>query len=205
MEEPIRIISDLHLGHTASLARDVSQIEPLFRDARTVIFNGDTIEMRSERDRELAESRLHAVHDFCAEQDAKSYFINGNHDPIISTINHLELDEGRVLVTHGDVLFHESSVRRRRSFRQSMQARKVDELSPEELEHFEQILATNKRVTAFVDDYHFNIPDGQWGKFTTFMKQTWPPRRLVNMVSSWTPIVPPRIRRCSPASTCTSS
>jgi predicted phosphodiesterase len=186
VEEPIRILSDLHLGHSASLAREVCQIEPLFRGARTVIFNGDTVEMRSERDRERADSRLQTVHDFCAEQDAASYFINGNHDPIISTINHMELDEGRVLVTHGDVLFHESSPHRRRRFRSAMLDRKVDELSPTELLHFEKILATNKRVTAFVDDYGFSIPDGQWGKFTTFMKQTWPPRRLVNLVSSWT-------------------
>lgn len=186
MEEPIRILSDLHLGHTASLARDISQIEPLFRGAKTVIFNGDTVEMRSARDRELAGFRMQALHDFCAEQEASTYFINGNHDPIISTINHLEIDDGRVLVTHGDVLFHETSPHRRGRFRGAIQARRMDELTPEELAHFEQILSTNKRVTAFVDDYSFNIPNGQWGKFTTFMKQTWPPRRLVHMVSSWT-------------------
>jgi len=186
VEEPIRILSDLHLGHTASLAREISQIEPLFRGVKTVIFNGDTVEMRSERDRELADSRIHAVHEFCAEQDAASFFINGNHDPIISTINHLEIDDGRVLVTHGDVLFHETSPHLRRRFRGSMQARRIDDLAPDELAHFEKILSTNKRVTAFHDDYSFSIPEGQWGKFTTFMKQTWPPRRLVNMVSGWT-------------------
>ena len=186
MDEPIRILSDLHLGHTASLAREIDQIEPLFRGVRTVIFNGDTVEMRSERDRELAEDRLQAVHDFCAEQDAATYFINGNHDPIISTINHLEIDEGRVLVTHGDVLFHETSPHRLRRLRSPIQSRRVDQLSPAELAHFEQILSTNKLVTAFADDLSFSIPDGQWGKFTTFMKQTWPPNRLVNMVSTWT-------------------
>jgi len=186
VDEPIRILSDLHLGHSASLARDISQIQPLFLGARTVVFNGDTIEMRSPRDREQADARLHAVHEFCAEQEASSYFINGNHDPIISTLNHLEIDEGRVLVTHGDVLFHETSPHRPRRFRTSMLDRRVADLSPEELAHFEQILSTNKRVTAFVDDYGFNIPDGQWGKFTTFMRQTWPPRRLVHMVASWT-------------------
>ncbi|MBE2214492.1 MAG: metallophosphoesterase family protein [Opitutaceae bacterium] len=186
MDEPIRILSDLHLGHSASLARDISQIGPLFRGVGTVVFNGDTVEMRSERDRELADQRIHAVHEFCAEQAAASYFINGNHDPIISTINHMEIDEGRILVTHGDVLFHETSPHRPRRFRGSMHARRLDGLTPEELAHFEQILSTNKRVTAFHDDYSFSIPEGQWGKFATFMKQTWPPRRLVNMVSSWT-------------------
>lgn len=186
MDEPIRILSDLHLGHTASLAREISQIEPLFRGVKTVIFNGDTVEMRSERDRELADGRMQTVHEFCAEQEAATYFINGNHDPIISTINHMEIDEGRVLVTHGDVLFHETSPHRRRRFRVPLQARRVAELTPAELAHFETILSTNKRVTAFVEDYSFSIPDGQWGKFTTFMKQTWPPHRLVNMVSSWT-------------------
>lgn len=190
MEEPIRILSDLHLGHTASLARDVAQIEPLFRDVRTVIFNGDTTEMRSEKSRDRAEAIMQAVHEFCHLQDAATYFINGNHDPIISTINHMEIDDGRLLVTHGDVLFHDhehpyARQNRRRHRRHRMHDRMLADLTPEELANFERILSTRKRVSALIEESDFNIPNGPWGRFSSFMKQTWPPHRLVHLVTSW--------------------
>lgn len=186
MEEPIRILSDLHLGHTASLAREIEQIAPLYKGVRTVIFNGDTIEMRSERARRRADAILDEVRQFCAAQSATTHFINGNHDPIISELNHLEIGDGSLLVTHGDVLFDEvapwsaevDELRRAHT-------RLVRELSPEELLNFERILSTNKRVGQSVSYESFTIPNGPWGQFSTFMKQTWPPKRFVRMVRSW--------------------
>lgn len=186
MDEPIRILSDLHLGHTASLAREISQIEPLYDGAGTVIFNGDTVEMRSERSRRRADRLLRQVHAFCAGQPAATYFINGNHDPIISTTNHLELAGGSLLVTHGDVLFHEVAPRGLRARRAGrMHDRMLGELAAEERRSFEKILSTNKRVAQQIDLEAFDIPNGPWGQFTTFMRQTWPPKRFVRMVSSW--------------------
>jgi predicted phosphodiesterase len=186
VDEPIRIISDLHLGHSASLLREIAQIEPLFRGVRTVIFNGDTIEMRSERNRERAASILREVQTFCAEQSARTCFINGNHDPIISTVNHVELDAGNLLVTHGDVLFHESkSASTRHGSRRGARLRLLRQLDQGERATLEQILSTNKRGTHALPTEHVTIPNGAWGQFTTFMRQTWPPHRLVHMVSSW--------------------
>lgn len=187
MDEPIRIISDLHLGHSASLAREISQVEPLFQDVRSVIFNGDTIEMRSERSRERAAMILEEVQAFCARQAARTCFINGNHDPIISTINHLELGGGSLLVTHGDVLFHQATPpsRPRRGLRRRTRPKLMQTLGPEERRTLEDILSTNKRVSHAVEFHTFNIPNGAWGQFTTFMRQTWPPHRFVQMVATW--------------------
>lgn len=188
MEEPIRIISDLHLGHTASLAREIDQLEPLFRGVSTVIFNGDTVEMRSEANRRRAVTTMERVRDFCEEQDVVGYFINGNHDPIISTTNHLEVGDGSVLVTHGDVLFHE--VKRPAigpdDFHQ-WEELLAEEISAEALHTLESILSTNKRASPHhhVDLEQFTIPNGHWGQVSTFVRQTWPPKRLVKMVSSW--------------------
>ncbi len=182
MEEPVRILSDLHLGHKASLAREITQVEPLYRGARTVVFNGDTIEMRSRRCRERAATILREVEAFCRAQTARTHFINGNHDPIISEVNHLELGEGSLLVTHGDVLFHEPDATPRAT---TPSERGTEELSSRELEQLARILSTNKRVSSEIRTEHFTIPDGTWGQFSTFMKQTWPPRRLVRTVSSW--------------------
>ena len=186
MDEPIRILSDLHLGHKASLARDIEQVEPLFRGVRTVIFNGDTVEMRSRQCRERATFILQEIEDFCAQQSAKAHFINGNHDPIISTTNHLELADGSLLVTHGDVLFHEVAPwGEEAGALREIHDRLLLELDPDEQSTLESLLATNKRVSQSIDYAHFNIPNGVWGQFTTFVRQTWPPKRFVRMVSSW--------------------
>lgn len=189
MKEPVRIISDLHLGHTASLAREIDQIEPLFRGVGSVIFNGDTVEMRSEQNRERAVEILEQVERFCTEQHAESYFINGNHDPVISTTNHIDVAEGSLLVTHGDVLFHEEEQHSRwPSFRKTTLCdREVDSLRNGELKCLEDILSTNKRSSEEHDLHHdeFTIPSGHWGQFKTFMKQTWPPKRLAHTVHGW--------------------
>jgi len=189
VKEPVRIISDLHLGHTASLAREIDQIEPLFRDVGTVIFNGDTVEMRSRENRERAVEILARVEQFCAEQQAETIFINGNHDPVISTTNHVDVAAGDILVTHGDVLFHEEDLHDRWPSRRRLQLcdRDVASLRNGELRSLEEILSTRKRSEHAGDLPHheFTIPDGTWGQFKTFMKQTWPPRRLAHTLHGW--------------------
>ena len=42
MNEPVRILSDLHLGHKISRITRVSALRPLISGAATVVFNGDT-------------------------------------------------------------------------------------------------------------------------------------------------------------------
>jgi predicted phosphodiesterase len=182
VEEPIRILSDLHLGHTASLARGIEQIAPLYRDVRTVIFNGDTVEMRSARNRARAIRIMREVEAFCAAQAADTHFINGNHDPIISELNHLEIGGGSLLVTHGDTLFHEDDD----VWSSDAAGERQTGISDADLARLVRILATNKPGSrGSHSTAHFDIPNGTWGQFTTFMKQTWPPRRLARMVSGW--------------------
>jgi hypothetical protein len=42
MSSPIRILSDLHLGHRVSRIASAESLRPLIAGAGTVIFNGDT-------------------------------------------------------------------------------------------------------------------------------------------------------------------
>ena len=42
MKEPVRILSDLHLGHKVSRIERVAALRPLIAGAGTVVFNGDT-------------------------------------------------------------------------------------------------------------------------------------------------------------------
>lgn len=186
MDEPIRIISDLHLGHRASLVLEIAQVEPLFADIGTLIFNGDTLELRSVKSRQKGEATLAAVREFCDTQPATSLFINGNHDPVISTCNHLEVAQGRVLVTHGDILFHDVAPwsDQASGLRQASD-RILNEMEERELSDLEALLSANKRISQTIDYEDISIPNGTWGKVATFMKQAWPPHRFVSMMSCW--------------------
>ncbi len=108
-EEPIRILSDLHFGHPASIIEQPRQLVPLFRDAKTVIFNGDTVELRYLRGRRIGMRNAALMREACEGAGAHPIFINGNHDPILSDLSHVDLVDGSVLVTHGDLLFHDIS------------------------------------------------------------------------------------------------
>src|SRR5690625_3337445 len=101
----IRILSDLHCGHPASLIRNFDQIEPLLEGARTIVFNGDTVEFRLSEGRERGQELLEELGRFCCDRDVEAIFLNGNHDPDASERNFLKLLGGKVLVTHGDLFF----------------------------------------------------------------------------------------------------
>ena len=106
LPEPIRILSDLHLGHPACALKDVREIRPLLAGARTVIFNGDTGEVRAKSFRERAAEDQDRLTKMLAELGVEqTFYVTGNHDPRISNIHHIDLCQGRLLVTHGDFLF----------------------------------------------------------------------------------------------------
>jgi predicted phosphodiesterase len=109
MKEPIRIFSDLHLGHKLSRINAVAGLRPLIRGAGTVIFNGDTWQELAPPFRIRAEVMLAELRTLCAEEGAETVFLPGNHDPGWPGCGWLELAGGRVVITHGDVLFHASS------------------------------------------------------------------------------------------------
>src|SRR5271165_2173148 len=108
-EEPIRIISDVHFGHPASMIEQPRQLIPLLREAKTVIFNGDTVELRYLKGRRIGMHNAALMRETCEEAGVRPIFINGNHDPILSELCHVDLVDGAVLVTHGDLLFHDIS------------------------------------------------------------------------------------------------
>jgi UDP-2,3-diacylglucosamine pyrophosphatase LpxH len=104
MKEPVRILSDLHLGNRLSRIAAVGQLRPLLEGAGTVVFNGDTWQEIApvfyERSREMLEE-LRAL---CADVGCAAVFLPGNHDPGWEGTGWLELAEGRIVVTHGDAL-----------------------------------------------------------------------------------------------------
>lgn len=105
MKEPLRIFSDLHLGHKLSRIGEVSSLRPLIAGAGTVIFNGDTWQELAKPFRERSAKMLEQLKALCAAEGAAAVFLSGNHDPGWPGDGWVELAGGRIVVTHGDALF----------------------------------------------------------------------------------------------------
>ena len=113
---PVRILSDLHLGHRVSRIQSVESQRPLIAGAGTVVFNGDTWQELARPFRERSAEMLEELKALCAGEGAEPVFLSGNHDPGWPGPGWVELAEGRILVTHGDAFFAEGSPWSRESF-----------------------------------------------------------------------------------------
>ena len=78
--EPILILSDLHLGHRASRIKHPEQLAPMLQGPGTVIFNGDTSEMRNPEDRLVGRKLAADLARICHQLGRRAVFVNGNHD-----------------------------------------------------------------------------------------------------------------------------
>ncbi len=97
----LRILSDLHLGDERSSLRDPAQLAPLLEGVGELVLNGDTCDTQHD----LGPAEVAALKEFFTARVPSVTFLTGNHDPDISAAHELELADGRVWVTHGDVLF----------------------------------------------------------------------------------------------------
>ena len=104
-EPRLRIVSDLHFAEHGSRLRHLRSLEPLFDGVQKVVFNGDTIETRFLDLDPLCVERKDEFLDFASRHSEQLILVTGNHDPDLSEIHHLDLDNGEVLITHGDTLF----------------------------------------------------------------------------------------------------
>ena len=116
MKEPVLILSDLHLGHSASRIKSAEQLRPLLEGAGTVVFNGDTFQELSKDFRPRSEVLLEGLRKLCSELGAEPVFLPGNHDPGWEGQGWLELAEGKVIITHGDAVMWGGSPWSREAF-----------------------------------------------------------------------------------------
>ncbi len=103
VDGPVRILSDLHLGHDMSVVRCVESLRPLLAGARRVILNGDTLQERAEAFRAKSRDMVEALRHLCHEEGAEVVFLRGNHDPTAWDLELVDLPDDCVAVTHGDV------------------------------------------------------------------------------------------------------
>lgn len=185
--EPTIIISDLHLGHRASQIRDPEELVPILKEARSVIFNGDTVEMRTGVDRPVGRKMAAVIGRLCHSIGCRATFINGNHDPSVSKIDHLDLMDGRILVTHGDILFLGVAPWSRKALAyRKIHLRALAQLGPDDLMSFEKRLLATKRTSIKLQlmerpvTKHSAAPE-----LRVLVQQFWPPHRPFMILHAW--------------------
>jgi predicted phosphodiesterase len=186
LREPILILSDLHLGHRASLIRDPEQLFSLLRGPGSVIFNGDTAEMRTPEDRLVGRKLAAELARVCHHAGRKAFFINGNHDPTVSGTNHLDLLGGSVLVTHGDILFLGVAPWSRDAHHYLRKHRQIlDGLGPDAYSDFEERLLATKRTSIELQMIERPLTGGGAPVFRHVVGQIWPPWRPFMIAKAW--------------------
>ncbi len=109
MKEPVRVISDLHLGHRVSRVKRVGTLRPLLAGAGTVVFNGDTWQELAPGFAERSAAMVGDLKSICAELGCEAVFLAGNHDPGWPGKGWVTLAGGKILITHGDALLFDGA------------------------------------------------------------------------------------------------
>ena len=187
IKEPIRIISDLHLGHPSSSLADPAQLLPLLRGPSTVIFNGDSVEIHLLQRRAQGLINAAALKEICAKAGAEPCFINGNHDPNISEMDHADLADGAILATHGDMLFHDISPWNRRNSRIMGHAHTeaLKKLGPDDFRDFEKRLHASKHAALSIEMYDVPLQRGKLARIAFVVEELWPPWRPLQILKCW--------------------
>lgn len=182
MKQPVRILSDLHLGHKVSRIENVESLRPLIAGAGTVIFNGDTWQELSRPWREQSGALLEQLQALCAGEGVETVFLSGNHDPGWSGRGWAELAEGRIIVTHGDALLFASSPWKREILLAPERIAELWERHPQADQEVEERLRVAREIAR--DMHATEFPQGRH-----FLQRAWdaafPPQRAWLMLESW--------------------
>ena len=185
-EEPIRILSDLHLAHPGSRIVDTVQLAPLLMGVKTVIFNGDTCEERMKKFRDAAEQHLVTLKALCDEAGITMVMIRGNHDPYTPPLGAVDLAGGEVFVTHGDVLYPDVSPWSRNLIYARKARLRIEEDYPDNYrDDLESALEVSRRVTEEMRVHQPKARQGVKGKIKTVLSQAWPPTRPMTILKVW--------------------
>jgi predicted phosphodiesterase len=184
--EPVRILSDVHFHHPASFAREAGQLAPLLEGMKTVVFNGDSTELRFTKFRELGLKSCEQLRVLCTERGIQSVFLNGNHDPILSPMNHLDLADDAVLVTHGDLMYQDISPWSDESpVLLKAHLAELAKLPAEAFADFEKRLIAVKQACMVFETHRSHMRPGIAGIVQSFAREAWPPWRPFKILRAW--------------------
>lgn len=183
MKEPVRVISDLHLGHRVSRIEKVGKLRPLVAGAGTVVFNGDTWQELAKDLRVKSKALLDQLQELCREEGCEPIFLPGNHDPGWPGKGYLELFDGKVVITHGDALLRAGSPWKREILTGRDKVDAIWERHPNAAtDAVERHLVAKEIAAALPSLTH---PKGRKIWQRAFDAVT-PPQRGIEMIKAWT-------------------
>jgi predicted phosphodiesterase len=182
----IRIVSDVHFGERASRVGSLGQLSPLIDGATSLVINGDALDTRpGDHPKRTARARADVL-GFFGSAGIPVTFLTGNHDPDISDQHALEFADGRVFVTHGDVLFDDivpwssDAPEIRRRMRAAMVA-----LPGGAARSLEERLAVFRSVSGSLPQLHQSETNPLRYAFRLAGDSVWPPQRALAVLMAW--------------------
>ena len=180
MKQPVLILSDLHLGHSASVIDDITALEPLIAGAGTLIINGDAWQELANDFRVVGKKLLDDLHTMCSARGIDLVLIQGNHDPETGQVGYMPLAGGKIILTHGDCVFPEGAPWSRMVSKRKKELRQI--FSTTNIVTIEDRLALAKKVAQLL------IPP-TYPKSRNRLLRIWdavtPPSRALRMIISW--------------------
>ncbi len=98
------ILSDTHMGRPHATAGSPEALRALWQGADHLIMNGDLAELHHPRYRGAAAWTVVRLKELCEQDGVKLTMLAGNHDPYLTDKRYMELADGQIFITHGDVL-----------------------------------------------------------------------------------------------------
>jgi predicted phosphodiesterase len=185
-DETIRIFSDLHFADHASRIRRLGQLRPLFDGVTHLVLNGDTLDTRPGPNTARTEDARSEVLDFFPRQVTRVTFLTGNHDADLTSTHALDLADGSVFVTHGDIV-HDDIVPWSRDAAGigPKIAAALAELPAAERSQLAARLEVWRRVARAIPQRHQAEPNRlRYALF--FARDTvWPPSRIWKILRIW--------------------
>ena len=176
---PIRMTSDWHLGHPGSRIGAISQVEHLLEGINTLVMVGDGREELVKTWRQQADQLWSELQQQCERKGIMFVVLTGNHDPNASGEGWMRLQEGRILVTHGDMIYETSSPWSKELFAKREEVAKLLEVKT--CECLEDRWRCAREVGLLLRPHEKMNPD-----FLSYLKQAlWPPERLVEVGKVW--------------------
>lgn len=184
--ELTRIISDIHFGDRASRVVRLEQLQPLLEGVAHLVLNGDTLDTRPGPYPDQTRACLAAVREFFPRAVPETTFLTGNHDANLSDQHRLDLANGRVFVTHGDIVFDDIVPwsRDANAIRQLIAA-ELASTTPEQNDPLDHRLMIWRRVAHRIPQRLQSEKHGLKHTFSYLADTLWPPDRVFKIIRAW--------------------
>jgi predicted phosphodiesterase len=159
---------------------------PLLEGVTSFVLNGDTLDTRAGKNPVRTKEKRREVLEHFGSAGVPVTFLTGNHDPDLSGDHAVELEDGRVLVTHGDVLF-DTIVPWSRDARmiKRMVTAALAAIPAEEAAGFDPRLGAFRAVSARIPQRHQSEPNLLRYCVRLANDTVWPPWRALSILRAW--------------------